>query len=228
MAGVGVEHLDVAFGVVGLAPYVASRGNDLKVTTGCDPRRSICNLIGSEQWFVCGNLRRFAIIHLLNWTKYAAVLVDPHMFTAEDSQRAAWLERLRQLGITDHRVDPMKGCGREGEIEGFDLHRPLLEGANIDRYIWIWEQVAPSDGGHLHSELHTLDTIAAPRKRHGRLPRPAADLQDATLRGDTAQLNHSVKQRFRIARTHLIIQLRDLVESYAKAFVIRRHTVTPS
>jgi hypothetical protein len=109
------------------------------------------------------------------------------------------------------------GGHRQDHVEPLGRQRPVLEHGRDDLDRGEAGEVAPGDRRHVGTKLDRDDPAAPLGERHGRLPGPAADLQEPAAGLDTGQPRQVVEQRGRIARPRTIVELGGIVERLAQA-----------
>jgi hypothetical protein len=92
-------------------------------------------------------------------------------------------------------VDPVERGRRQHHVERVRGQWPVLERGDGHLHEREAGQLAAGDGRQAGAELDRDDLAAPLGQRHGRLPRPAADLEHAAARPDAGQLGEVVEHR---------------------------------
>ena len=70
------------------------------------------------------------------------------------------------LSVADRRVDPVKRRGRDDQLEGLLLERPLLKGGSEHPRLRVVGELAPGYRGEVFAKLHTQDAVAPAGQRN--------------------------------------------------------------
>jgi hypothetical protein len=102
--------------------------------------------------------------------------------------------------------------GRDDEVEGPLLQRPLLEGAGEHSRVRVVGQLRPGHGGKVRAELHAQDSVAPPCEGQRRLASSAAELKRPGPWPRARNRRQVVEEPFRVAGTHLVVEGSHAVE----------------
>src|SRR5918997_686730 len=134
----------------------------------------------------------------------------------DERKRTVRPQTLSAFFVTNPRIDPVERRGRDDEVEGLLLQRPLLEGADEHSRIRVVGQLRPGHGGKVRAELYAQEAVAPPCEGQRRLASSAADLERPGPWSRARQQRQVVEEPIRVAGTHLVVEGSHAVEGAAQ------------
>src|SRR5215203_1453757 len=196
VARVGVQHAEVARCVVRFVPAVVSGRLYLEQARVLDLRGPVRNLLELGRPFVVfgmDDLGRFALVDYLHLLEETPVGVRVYVHVPERGEGSSLSERVRDPGVGDLGIEPVKGGGRYGQVEDLFLWPPLLEGSHVHFRSRVRPEVAAGECGQVFPELDAEYAVAALGEGHRSLARAAPDLEYVPPRRYSGERDHVVE-----------------------------------